>query len=146
MGRQALCADTPECFAVIGGKHLFDVRFLVENLSTQLIVSNHPVVAVVLQGAAAHFQPCRHLPVRQEAFAAQCRTAVCHEILDAVQQTVKRVAELGDQRMVLGYHFTHCHVGFSGKTIIIKRLCPSVCPQLVLRCSAHPPACKTPCG
>ena len=119
-----------ERLAVISGKHPFDVRFLVENLAAQLVVGYHSVVAVILQGAAAHFQPCRHLPVREEAFTAQSRTAVCHEVLDAVQQTVKRVAELGDQRMVLGNHFAHCCIGFSG-TISIKRLCPLVYVQRV---------------
>ena len=82
-----------ERLPVIGGKHPLDVRFLVENLSAQLVVGDNPAVAVVLQGAAAHFQPCRNLPVCEEAFTAQSRTAVCHEVLDAVQQTVKRVAE-----------------------------------------------------
>ena len=91
-----------ERFPVIGGKHPLDVRFLVENLATQLVVGYHSGVAVVLQGAAAHFRSCRNLPVRQEAFTAQSRTAVCHKVLNAVQQTVKRVAELGDQRMALG--------------------------------------------
>ena len=119
-----------ERLAVIGGKHPFDVRFLVENLAAQLVVGYHSAVAVILQGAAAHFQPCRHLPVREEAFIAQSRTAVCHEVFDAVQQTVKRVAEPSDQRMVLGNHFTHCYVGCRG-TIIIKRLCPPVYVQRV---------------
>lgn len=54
----------PERLPVIGGKHTLYVRFLVENLAAQLIVGDYPGVAVVLQGAAAHFQPCRHLPVR----------------------------------------------------------------------------------
>lgn len=96
-----------ERLPVIGGKHPLDVRFLVQNLSSQLVIGNYAVVTVVLQSASAHFQPCRHLPVRQEAFAAQCRTAVCHEVLNTVQQTVKAVAELGDKRMVLGNHLTH---------------------------------------
>ena len=56
-----------ERFPVTGGKHPLDVRFLIKNLATQLVVGNHSVVAVVLQGAAAHFQPCRHLSVREEA-------------------------------------------------------------------------------
>ena len=50
---------------------LFDVRFLVENLATQLVVGHHPVVAVVLQGAAAHLEPCRHFLVRHKAFIAE---------------------------------------------------------------------------
>lgn len=54
----------PERLPVIDGKHTLYVRFLVENLAAQLIVGDYPGVAVVLQGAAAHFQPCRHLPVR----------------------------------------------------------------------------------
>ena len=86
MGWQALCADTLERLPVIGGKHPLDVRFLVENLAAQLVVGDNPVVAVVLQGAAAHFQPCRNLPVRQEAFTAQSRTAVI-AALDLVVQS-----------------------------------------------------------
>lgn len=74
MVRQALCADISERFPVIGGKHPLDVRFFVQNLSAQLVVGYHSHVAVVLQSTAAHFQPCRHLPVRQESFAAQNRT------------------------------------------------------------------------
>ena len=36
---------------------LLDVGLLVQNLTAQLVVGNHPVVAVVLQGAAAHLEP-----------------------------------------------------------------------------------------
>ena len=113
-----------ERFPVIGGKHPLDVRFLVENLSAQLVVGYHPCVAVVLQGTAAHFQLCRHLPVRQEAFTAQSRTAVCHKVLNAVHQTVKRIAELGDQRMALGNHFAHSYIGFSGTIKSDGSVCP----------------------
>jgi len=82
-----------ERLPVIGGKHPLNVRFLVENLAAQLVVGYHSGVAVVLQGAATHFQPCRHLFVCKEAFTAQSRTAVRHKVLDTVQQTVKRVAD-----------------------------------------------------
>lgn len=60
-----------ERFTVIGKKHPFYVRFLVENLTAQLVISYCPVVAVVLQGTAAHFESCRYLPIRQKAFIAE---------------------------------------------------------------------------
>ena len=82
-----------ERLPVIGGKHPFDVRFLVQNLAAQLVIGDYAVVAVVLQGASANFQPYRYLPVRQEAFTAQCRTAICHKVLDSVQQTVKAATD-----------------------------------------------------
>lgn len=49
----------------------FDVRFLVENLTTQLVIGHHPVVTIILQGTSAHFEPCRHFLVRQEAFITE---------------------------------------------------------------------------
>lgn len=61
----------PASIPIPAHHQLFDVRFLVENLATQLVVGHHPVVAVVLQGAAAHLEPCRHLLVRHKAFIAE---------------------------------------------------------------------------
>ena len=109
-----MLAASLQRLAVVRFQYPAQPRFRVKHLPSQKDKRQHAVVAVFLQGASAHFQPCRHLPVRQETFTAQCRTAVCHEVFDAVQQTVKAVAELGDKRMVLGNHFTHCYVGFSG--------------------------------
>ena len=103
-----------ERLPVIGGKHPLDVRLLVENLAAQLVVGDNSAVAVVLQDAAAHFSAVPTLLCPSGSVHRQSRTAVCHKVLDAVHQTVKRIAELGDQRMVLGNHFTHCYMGFSG--------------------------------
>ena len=78
-----------ERFPVIGSKHPFDVRFLVQNLAAQLVIGDYAVVAVVLQSASAHFQACRHLPVRQEAFTAQCRkTKSCTITITFVYQCI----------------------------------------------------------
>ena len=52
-----------ECLPIIGDKHPLDVRFLVKNLSAQLVVGYHPVVTQRLQGSRTDVELSAYLLV-----------------------------------------------------------------------------------
>ena len=91
--------------------HLFDVRFLVQDLSAQLVVGNHPVVAVVLQGAAAHLEPCRYLLVRQELFFTWRSLVVSAHSFDAFKQGIQ-LSYKADFQFLVGKNnsFINCSI------------------------------------
>ena len=60
--------------AVVRLQQLTQPRFGVKHLSSQKDKGQHPVVAVLLQGAAADTEQFRHLPVRQVTLPIQRRT------------------------------------------------------------------------
>ena len=70
-------------------QQLLDVGFLVQDFSAQLVIGNHPVVAVVLQGASAHFEPCRHLLVSKELFVTWRSLVACVHSFDAFKQGIQ---------------------------------------------------------
>ena len=75
-------------------------RFGIKHLTCQKDKGQHPVVAILLQGAAAYPEHFRHLPVRQVMFPVQWRTVTfqkCGEPFGAFEHILYR----GGNRLVL---------------------------------------------
>ena len=88
-------------------QHPFDVGLSVEDFAAQLNVGYPPFVAVILKCSAAHFQPCRHLLVREETLPVQCRAVAGSQMLYVVQQTVKTAHEVDYPLVVFVNQFVH---------------------------------------
>ena|GEM_PF-6367172 len=103
--------------AVVRLQQLTQPRFGVKHLSSQKDKGQHPVVAVLLQGAAADTEQFRHLPVRQVTLPIQRRT-VTFQKGGKPFRAFAHVLHDGGKRLVLHRkHFivlVHHHFGFSG--------------------------------
>ena len=97
------CACQPIGGAVTVSKHPFYVGLTVEDFAAQLDVGDASLVPIVLKRPAAHFQPRRYFLIGEETLAAQCRSVVGGQMLEAVQQAVEAVHEVDYPLVVLGH-------------------------------------------
>ena len=93
-----------------------DVRLTVEQFAAQQDVGDASGVAVVLQRAAAHFQPCAHLLVREVTLPVQQGAALLAEPVEGGKHTVEAPVETEHPFVLMRHQFIHTGFGFSGFT------------------------------
>ena len=112
-----MLAASLQRLAVVRLQQFTQSRFGVQYLPSQKDKGQHPVVAVLLQGAAADTEQFRHLPVRQVTLPVQ-RRAVTFQKGGEPFRAFAHVLHDGGKRLVLHRkHFivlVHHHFGFSG--------------------------------